>query len=154
MNALFRTLAGGLAAATIALASPAAAQMEVYEDYAPSEEVVEMTMVKVDEGQFETYIEGLKSTWVAANEIQKELGHIKDYAIYGVPYGENEFNLVLVISFPNTEMLAPSKQRYLEFLDAYGKANIDRGSKTVLDLYNKIRTIQGTYMLREIKLLK
>lgn len=154
MNALFKTFAGGLAAATIALASPAAAQMEVYEDYEPSEEVIEMTMVKVDEGQFETYLEGLKSTWVAANEIQKELGYISDYGIYGVPYGENEFNLVLVIVFPSDEMLAPSKERYLKFLEAYGKANIDQGNKTVLELYNKIRSIQAVYMLREVKMLK
>lgn len=154
MKALFKTFAAAGVAATLAMATPAAAQMEVYEDYEPSSEVIEMTMVKVDEGQFETYLEGLKATWIAANEIQKKLGHIKGYAIYGVPFGENEFNMVLTIRYPSDEMYAPSKARYMEFLEAYGKANIDRGGQTVLDLYNKIRTIQGTYMLREVKMLK
>ncbi len=154
MNALFRTFVGGIAAVTMALATPAAAQMQVYEDYEPSSEIVEMTMVKVDEGQFDTYLEGIKGTWIAANEVSKSLGHIKDYAIYGVPFGPNEFNLVLVVVYPSDEMYAPSKERYMAFMDAYGKANIDRGSDTVRELYNKIRTIEGTYMLREMKMLK
>ena len=153
-KSITQAVAGGIAAATLTLASPAAAQMEVYEDYEPAAEVIELTMVKVDEGQFETYLEGLKTTWVAANEIQKQLGHISSYGIYGVPYGENEFNLVLRVTYPNTEMLGPSKARYNEFLDAYGKANIDQSNKTVLDLYNKIRTIQSTHILREVKMLK
>ncbi len=154
MNIFSRTIAGGIAAATLAVASPAAAQMEVYKDYEPSNEVIELTMVKVEEGQFETYLEGRKSTWIAANEIQKQQGVISGYGIYGVPYGENDFNLVLRVTYPSTEMLAPSKKRYMEFLGAYGKADIDQGNKTVLDLYNKIRTIQATYMLREVRMLK
>jgi hypothetical protein len=150
----FKTAALGLAAATFALASPAVAQMEIYEDYEPSQEVIELTMVKVEEGQFENYLEGLKGTWIAANEISKELGHITGYGIYSVPYGENEFNMVLRVTYPSGEMLAPSKERYMRFLDAYGKTNIDQGNKTVLELYNKIRKIQGTYMLREVKMMK
>jgi len=153
MKTFFKTIAAAGAAATLALASPAAAQMEIYQDYEPGEEVIELTMVKVDEGQFDTYLEGLKSTWVAANEIQKELGYISSYGIYGVPYGENEFNLILRISFPSTEMIGPSKERYMAFLEAYGKANIDKGNTKVLELYNKIRKIQATYMLREVKLM-
>ncbi len=154
MNIFSKTIAGGIVAATLAVASPVAAQMEVYEDYEPATEVIELTMVKVDEGQFETYLEGLKSTWVAANEIQKQLGYISSYGIYGVPYGENDFNLVLRVTFPSSEMMGPSKARYMKFLDAYGKANLDQNNKTVLDLYNKIRTIQATYMLREVKMMK
>jgi len=155
MKTVLKTMGAAAAAAvTFALATPASAQMQVYEDYEPAEEIIEMTMVKVDEGQFETYLEGLKSTWVAANEIQKELGFIRDYGIYGVPYGENEFNMVLVVVFTDDAALAPSKENYMKFLEAYGKANIDQGNKTVLELYNKIRKIQATYMLREVKLLK
>ncbi|MEM7780059.1 MAG: hypothetical protein AAF697_06690 [Pseudomonadota bacterium] len=151
--ALLKTAGCGIAAAALALSAPAAAQMNVYENYAPSDQVVEMTLVKVDEGQFETYLEGIKGTWVAANEIAKELGHITDYGIYGVPYGENEFNMVLVVVFPNTESIGPSRERYQEFLEAYGQANIDQGNTTVIELYNEIRSIEGIYMLREIELI-
>ncbi|MBV7264985.1 hypothetical protein [Erythrobacter ani] len=154
MSKFVKSIAGGFAAATLAMSTPALADIEVYEDYQPSDEVVEMTLVKVDEGQFETYLEGLRSTWAAANQVQKDLGYIKDFAIYGVPYGENEFNMVLVVVFPDTASVGPSKERYMAFLDAYGKANIDQGNTTVLELYNKIRKIQGTYMLREVEMLK
>lgn len=152
MKAFTKTILGSIAAASLTVASPAMAQMEVYEDYEPSEEVIELTFVKVDEGQFETYLEGLKSTWVAANEIQKELGYVSSYGIYGVPYGENDFNMVLRVTFPNTAMIGPSKERYMAFLEAYGKANIDQGNTTVLELYNNIREIQGTYLLRGVEM--
>lgn len=154
MNAIIKTLCASLAAATLAVAAPAAAQLEVYKDYQPSDEVIELTFVKVDEGQFDNYLEGLKTTWIAANEMQKKLGYISSYGIYGVPYGENEFNMVLRVTFPSTEMLAPSKARYMKFMEEYGKANLDQSNKTVLELYNKIRKIQGTYMLREITMIK
>ncbi|MDJ0978912.1 MAG: hypothetical protein QNI87_10280 [Erythrobacter sp.] len=154
MNAFFKTFATATAAATLAMATPASAQLTLYEDYEPAEEVVEITMVKVDEGQFETYLEGLKSTWIAANDVSKELGYITDYGIYSVPYGEGEWNMMLVTVYPSSEMLAPNKERYMKFLETYGKANIDAGNQTVLELYNKIRTIQGTYMLSEVKMLK
>ncbi len=147
---LLKTMGLGAAAAAMAFAAPAAAQMQVYEDYAPSEEVVEMTTVKVDEGQFETYLEGLKSTWIAANEVAKELGHIKNYAIWGVPYGDNSVNLILTITYPSTAHTGPSKERYDEFMERWGQERIEAGNKTVLELYNKIRKIQGVYLLRRI----
>lgn len=152
MNKLTTMIAAGLATLTFAAAAPAAAQLQVYEDYEPSEEVIEMTLVKVDEGQLDTYLEGLKQTWVKANEIQKQMGEIKGYGIYAVPFGENEFNLVLTVRFANTEVLAPSKERYMKFMEAWGKANMDASQQTVREVYNKIRKIQGTYMLRELKM--
>ncbi|AOL24476.1 hypothetical protein Ga0102493_11334 [Erythrobacter litoralis] len=152
MNKLSTMIAAGLAAASFAAAAPAAAQLQLWEDYEPSEEVIEMTLVKVEEGQLDTYLEGLKQTWVKANEVQKEMGYIKGYGIYGVPYGEGEFNLVLTIRFANDEALTPNKERYMEFMEAWGKANMDASQETVRELYNEIREIQGTYMLRELKM--
>ena len=69
------------AAAAVSMAAfcaPASAEMQLYKDYEPSPQVVEMTTVQVDDGQFETYLEGLKSTWIASNEVAKKLGIIKD----------------------------------------------------------------------------
>ena len=37
-----------------------------------------------------------------------------------------------------------------KFLEAWGQANIDKSNETVLELYNKIRRIKGTYLLRKI----
>ena len=127
------------------------AEMEPYKDYEISDAVWEMTTVRVDQGQFETYLEGLKSTWVGANEVAKKLGQIEDYKIYSnmAPSG-HAFDLVLMIKLPSAAMLGPSKERYLAFLDAWGKENIDKGNDTVIKLYNQIREIQGVYLLQEV----
>jgi hypothetical protein len=154
-NILFRTGLAAVAAATLTIATPAAAQLTIYEDYTPSDGVIEMTLVKVDEGMMDTYFEGLRGTWVTANEVAKELGHIEDYGIYAVPYGDNEgFNLVLTIRMANTADVGPSKDRYDAFMKAWGDANIAESNKTVRELYNKIRTIKGTYLLRSIDIPK
>ena len=152
MKTILKSAGFACAAAAMAFAAPAAAQIQVYEDYTPSEEVVEMTTVKVDEGQFETYLEGLMSTWVAANKVAKELGHIKNYAIWGVPYGDNDVNLILTITYPSTAHTGPSKERYDEFMAKWGEERIEAGNTKVIELYNKIRKIRGTYVLRQIKI--
>ena len=139
---------GLAAAATFALAmmaTPASAQLQPWEDYEASDSVWVITHVDLDPGTMGIYLEGLKSTWIAANEVAKELGQIKDYAIYSNQYGADEdFDLILVVELASTDDLAPNRERYDEFLEAYGKANIDKANETVLELYNKIRRIKGT----------
>lgn len=141
-----------VAGSALAMATPAAAQLRVWEDYTPQEEVVELTYVKVDEGQLDTYLEGLKETWVKSNEIGKSLGQISSYGIYTVPYGANEVNLVLRITYPNMTVLNADKERFDAFMAAWGRENMESSNKTVIELYNKIRKIKGTYLLREIEM--
>lgn len=142
--------AGG--AVALAMATPAAAQLQVWEDYTPQQEVIELTYVKVDEGQLDTYLEGLRQTWVKANEAAKTVGQVTSYGIYVVPYGSNEVNLVLRINYPNMASLDADKAEYDKFMDAWGRANQESSTKTVIELYNKIRKIKGTYILRELKM--
>ena len=76
-----------------------------------------MTHVDLDPGTMGIYLEGLKSTWIAANEVAKELGQIKDYGIYVNQFGgADEFDLVLVIEMESTDDIAPNRERYNEFL--------------------------------------
>jgi hypothetical protein len=132
-------------------ASPASAQLQPWEDYEASDSVWIVTHVDLDPGTFGIYLEGLKSTWIAGNEVAKELGQIKDYAIYANQFGSaDDFDLVLVVELEGTDDIAPNRERYEKFLEAYGQANIDKGNETVLELYNKIRRIQGNYLLRKI----
>ena len=134
------------------LATPAAAQLQLWEDYEASDSVWLVTHVDLDPGTMGIYLEGLKATWIAANEVAKELGQIKDYAIYSNQFGSaDDFDLLLVIQMESTDDIAPNRERYMKFLEEYGKANIDQGNKTVLELYNKIRRIQGNYLLRKIE---
>lgn len=146
---------GSVAVVTLGLAlftAPASAQLQPWEDYEASDSVWIVTHVDLDPGTFGIYLEGLKATWIAANEVAKELGQIKDYAIYSNQFGSaDDFDLVLVIELESTDDIAPNRQRYEEFLEAYGQANIDQGNETVLELYNEIRRIQGNYLLRKIE---
>jgi len=140
------------ATAALSLSTPAAAQLKVWEDYTPQKTVVELTYVKVQEGQLDYYLEGLKSTWVKANEAAKEIGQITDYGIYYVPYGSDEVNLVLRINYPSMASLDPDKAEYDKFMEAWGQSNMDTANQTVRELYNKIRKIRGTYILSELKM--
>ena len=129
----------GLLLGLTVFASPASAQLQPWTDYETSDSVWIVTHVDLDPGAFGIYLEGLKSTWIAANEVAKELGQIKDYAIYANQFGAaDEFDLVLMIEMENTDDIAPNRERYEKFLEAYGQANIDKGNETVLELYNKI----------------
>lgn len=144
----------GLIAVSLLLATfagPASAQLQPWQDYETSDSAWLVTHVDLDPGTLGIYLEGLKSTWIAANEVAKELGQIKDYAIYQNQFGAaDEFDLVLVVELNGTEDLAPSRERYEAFLAAYGQANIEQGNETVLELYNNIREIKGNYLLRKI----
>ncbi len=152
MKNFCKSLSIATATAALALSVPASAQLEVWEDYTPQEQVVELTYVKVEQGQLDFYLEGLKSTWVKANEAAMEIGQISSYGIYTVPFGSNEVNLVLRITYPNMASLDPDKAEYDKFMDAWGQSNMESSNQTVRDLYNKIREIKGTYILRELKM--
>ena len=132
-------------------ANPASAQLQPWKDYEASDNVWIVTHVDLDPGTMGIYLEGLKSTWIAANKVAKELGQIEDFAIYANQYGSaDDYDLLLVVELAGTEDTAPNRERYEKFLEAYGQANIDQANETVLELYNKIRRIQGNYLLREI----
>lgn len=146
---------GFAAVATLGLAmfaTPASAQLQPWEDFEASDSVWIVTHVDLDPGTMGIYLEGLKATWIAANEVAKELGQIKDYGIYSNQFGSSDdFDLLLVVEMESTDDIAPNRERYDEFLEAYGQANLDQANETVLELYNKIRRIQGNYLLRKIE---
>jgi len=137
----------------VCIAAPAIAQLEVWKDYEISDAAWSLTTINLDPGTQDIYLEGLKSTWVAANEVAKSLGHIEDYSIYANQAGAGDaFDLLLVIKYPSTEMMGPSQERYNAFMKAWGEENMDASNEKVLELYNEIREIQGEYMVREITL--
>ena len=144
-----------LAAAVVAtFAMPAAAQLSVYEDYDISEEVWLLTTIKVDPNMGDYYLEGLKSTWVEANEVAKELGHIADYRILGSALPQSgDFNMMLLIKFDSMADLGPSQEDYEAFMAAWGEANEDANRETA-KTYPELRKIQGEYIFHEITFIE
>jgi hypothetical protein len=51
--------------------SVANAEIEVWKDYKPSEEVYSITTIKVDSNMGEVYLEGIMGSWVSSMEIEK-----------------------------------------------------------------------------------
>lgn len=147
----FKSLA--TAAALTALASPALAQLEVYEDYDVSDAVWEVSTIKVDSNMGDYYLEGLKSTWVASNEVAKSLGQIENYTILSsVMQDSGDFNLVLSVRFASMEDYAFSKEKYDAFMVAWGEANADASRETVKS-YPELREITGQYLMQEITMM-
>ena len=62
------------AATLLLFGATANADLEPFTDYEESEEVHLVTTIKVDANREDTYLEGLRETWVPGNEVAKELG--------------------------------------------------------------------------------
>jgi hypothetical protein len=146
-----KSLIGGLA--LMFLASPVFADLEPWTDYEVSDAVWLVTTVKVDANMGDAYLEGIKQTWAASNEVAKELGQIEEYSIFRSDLeNSGSFNLLLVIKFANTADLAPNKERYEAFIEAWGKANADASTDYAQKNYPGMRELTGEYMMREITL--
>lgn len=146
-----KSLIGGLA--LMFLASPVFADLEPWTDYEVSDAVWLVTTVKVDANMGDAYLEGIKQTWAASNEVAKELGQIEEYSIFRSDLeNSGSFNLLLVIKFANAADLAPNKERYEAFIDAWGQANADASTDYAQKNYPGMRELTGEYMMREITL--
>ena len=134
----------------VCFAGIASADLEPWTDYEVSEGVSNVTTIKVDSNMIDTYLEGLRDTWVPANEVAMELGQIKDYGIYvsELPNG-GDFNVVLIVQYASSADMQPDKAEYEAFMKAWGKENQEKSDKIVVT-YPDIRTITGEYLLREV----
>lgn len=127
------------------------AELEIFKDYDVGESISSMTTIKVDANMGDVYLEGLRETWVASNEVAKDLGHIEDYHIYLSQLPESgDFNLVLIVEYKSLKDLEPSKARYKAFMKKWGEEAEERNRK-ISKTYPNVRTITGEYLLRSLK---
>jgi hypothetical protein len=135
------------------LSTVAVADLEPYKDYDVSEAVWSVSTIQADPNMDDAYLEGIKKTWVASNEVAKKLGQIESYAIYRSDMPQSgDFNLLLVVKFAKTSDLAPNKARYDAFMKAMGEAQSKEATEYSQKNYPGMRTITGQYQLREITL--
>ena len=115
---------------------------EIWEDYEPSDQQIQLTVIDVQSNYLDNYLVNLKRTWVRSVEVQKELGQIVDYGVY-VSDGANSPNVWLTITYENMAAMQQSKEKWdavnavLE--DRYGddEEELDKISKG----YEEIRTM-------------
>ena len=135
------------------LATAAFADLEPWKDYEMSDAVYSVTAIQVDPNMGDAYLEGIKNTWAAGNDVAKELGQIEDYWIYRSDLPQSgHFNLLLVIKFSDTADLAPSQEQYEAFVAAIGQEANDEATEFAQKNYPGMRKITGQYNMREITL--
>ena len=126
------------------------AQLEPWTDYDISDELWNITTVKVDPNMGDDYLEGLRDTWVASNKIAKELGQIEDFMIFRSQVSESgDANLFLVVKYTNSDSLDPNRAEYDKFMKAWGDANQSK-SREITKNYPSMRKITGEYIVRKI----
>jgi hypothetical protein len=126
------------------------AELEIYKDYDLGTEIIVMTTVRIDPNMEDIYLAGLRESWIKAVRLQKKLGYIKDWKIYGSELPQSgDFNMVLMVIFENSSDLDPNKEKYNTFMKSWGKANQDN-SREITKTYPNVRTLTGEYRLREI----
>lgn len=128
----------------------ASAQLNPFEDYEIGEAVWSVSTVRVNPNQDDDYLEGLKLTWVATNEIAKELGQVEDFGILRsvTPQG-GDFNLLLWIKYPSSRALDPDREAYDAFMAKWGEEMQGKSAEIVKD-YPSMRKVTGEYNMREI----
>jgi hypothetical protein len=128
----------------LAFACTAQADLTVWKDYTLSDSVWQVTTVKVKANMQDAYLEGIKKTWVASNEIE-------DYKVYASDLPQSgDFNLLLVVKFKNNEMLAPNQARYDAFMAKWGADRDKQTTEMAQRDYPGMRELTGEYALREV----
>jgi hypothetical protein len=127
-------------------------RLEIYEDYDVGTEIMVVTTVKVDANMGDVYLAGLSQSWVKGVELQKELGFIQDWKIYGSDLPQSgEFNMMLVVTLANSADMEPNKEKYDAFMKKWSEAD-ETTSNEISAKYPEVRTLTGEYRMREIML--
>ena len=124
---------------------------ELYEDYEPSEQHTELTVISVQSNYLDDYLVNLKRTWIRGMEIQKNLGHIVDYGVW-TPASANNPNVWLTVTYENMVAIQPSKAKYDAVQAEWDKRNgdedevIDKISKG----YEEIRAMGDSQIINKV----
>jgi len=130
--------------------SVAKERLEIYEDYDVGKEVMVITTVKVDPNMGDIYLAGLSQSWIKAVKIQKELGFIKDWNIYGsdLPMS-GDFNMMLVVTMASGSDMEPNKVKYDAFMKKWSESD-EQMSNEISAKYPEVRALTGEYHMRKI----
>ena len=143
-----------LVAAFVVVLTPLAnADLTPWTDYEVSESVWSITTVRVNANMGDAYLEGIKKTWAAGNDVAMELGQVEDWKIMRSDLPQSgDFNLLLMVKFKNTEALGPSKKRYDAFMQKWGEERNKETTEFAQKNYPAMRELTGSYYFREIEL--
>jgi len=141
-----------IAASAAGLAFSSGAQaFEVFTDYTPSTEVWNVTMVRVNPNRIDDYLEGLKQTWLTGCEVGKKQGTVVDcYAYLSDTAANRDFNMLLVLKFPNAASQDPNAERYKAFMAGLRAMIAEDKQNNLVEGYEEMRTFFGEQNFRRI----
>ena len=87
------------------------ASAELYVDYAPASEPVELTVIAVQSNYLDTYLTNLNRTWVRAMNVLNNLGYITDFSVWTAMSSADTPNVWLTVEYPDMASMAQSKAK-------------------------------------------
>ena len=133
--------------------APAYGQLDFGEDYTTSDEVFQVVHVKVDSNMVDYYLEGIKQTWAAANDLAVELGQMDSYRIYvSILQDSGDYNLTLVSEFKDLAQFDKGRTNFKAFEEAWLKRLSEEKQREIVKTYPGMRKIVGEYLVRRIDL--
>ena len=110
--------------------------------------VIELTTVKVKTNFLQQYLDGIEKTWVAASEIQKEMGIISNYNVY---VGNDGSTVYLTLTYPSWANKAPwSDDQAAEFEEKFRKTISQEDNVQLSQSYEDIREIVSVELIGQL----
>jgi len=84
---------------------------EIYEDFTPSQEPMELTVVAVQPNYVETYLTNLNRTWVRAMNVQKKLGYVEDFNVWTSLSVADSPNVWITVQYKDLASMQATKEK-------------------------------------------
>ena len=87
------------------------ASAEIYEDFTPSQEPMELTVVAVQPNYVDTYLTKLNRTWVRAMNVQKKLGYVEDFNVWTSLSVADSPNVWITVQYKDLASMQPTQEK-------------------------------------------
>ncbi len=107
--------------------------------------VIELTTVKVKTNFLQQYLDGIEQTWVAAANIQQDMGIISNYNVY---VGNDGSTVYLTMTYPSWANKAPwSDEQSAEFEEKFRETISQDENIQLSQSYEDIREIVSVELI-------
>tara|TARA_B100000287_G_scaffold421847_1_gene463060 strand:- start:1863 stop:2303 length:441 start_codon:yes stop_codon:yes gene_type:complete len=87
------------------------ASAEIYDDFTPSQEPMELTVIAVQPNYLETYLTNLNRTWVRAMNVQKKLGYVEDFNVWTSISNADTPNVWITVQYKDLASMQQTEEK-------------------------------------------